>query len=156
LLGDEPLSSALRTVDIGPGGSLRVLPSGPLPPNPSELLGTNRVADLLTALQGSAEIVLVDSPPLLPVTDALVLSRRVDGVLLVVTAGLTSRRHLSRSVALLEHADAPIIGITLNAVSAEGGYGADYGYSYYRQEHNGTKRRRRDSRAAARNRSSSP
>jgi len=134
LLGDEPLSAALRTVDIGTGGSLRVLPSGALPPNPSELLGTNRVAELLTALQGTADIVLIDSPPLLPVTDALVLSRRVDGVLLVATAGLTSRRYLARGVGMLAHAEAPIIGTTLNAVTSEAGYGAEYGYSYYRQD----------------------
>lgn len=142
LLGEEPLSTALRRIDIGAPGSLRLLPSGALPPNPSELLGTNRVAELLTALQGIAEIVLIDSPPLLPVTDALVLSRRVDGVLLVATAGLTSRRHLARCVALLDQAEAPIIGVTLNSVSSEAGYGDHYGYHYYRQEEGGRKRRR--------------
>jgi non-specific protein-tyrosine kinase len=142
LLGEAPVSSALRQVDIGTNGTLRLLASGALPPNPSELLGTNRVTELLTALQATAEIVLIDSPPLLPVTDALVLSRRVDGVLLVATAGLTSRRHLARSVALLSHAEAPIIGVALNAVSAETGYGDHYGYTYYRQDEGGRRRRR--------------
>jgi non-specific protein-tyrosine kinase len=148
LLGEEPITTALRRIDIGTSGSLRLLPSGALPPNPSELLGTNRVAELLTALQAAAEIVLIDSPPLLPVTDALVLSRRVDGVLLVATAGLTSRRHLARSVALLSHAEAPIIGVTLNAVSAEAGYGDHYGY-YYREDASPKRRRRKKVEARA-------
>jgi non-specific protein-tyrosine kinase len=143
LLGDEPLLSALQRVDIGAGGTLSVLPSGPLPPNPSELLGTNRVAELLTSLQATADIVLIDSPPLLPVTDALVLSRRVDGVLLVTTAGVTTRRDLARSVGLLHHAEAPIIGIALNAVSADADYGGDYGYSYYHSDAPTTRRGRR-------------
>jgi len=146
LLGDAPLAAALRIVSAGSGGgALRVLTSGPLPPNPSELLGTNRVTELLTALQAMSDIVLIDSPPLIPVTDALVLSRRVDGVLLVVTSAVTSRRNVTRSVGLLEQAEAPTIGIALNAVSEESGYGGEYGYSYYRQEEPTSRRRRRKS-----------
>jgi non-specific protein-tyrosine kinase len=150
LLGEVPASVALQTIAVAPGaGSLRLLASGPLPPNPSELLGTGRVAEVLTALQASADIVLIDSPPLLPVTDALVVSRRVDGVLVVATAGLTSRRHLARGVELLKQAEAPAIGVVLNGVGAEKGYGYEYRYHYYRQE-GGSRRARRAAARAAR------
>jgi polysaccharide biosynthesis transport protein len=130
LLGDQPLSASLQSVSVSGGGSLRVLASGPLPPNPAELLGTSRVAELLAAVSADADIVLIDAPPLLPITDAVVLSSRVDGVLLVATAQVTSRRHLARAVELLGQAGAETIGIALNGVSSDGEYGYAYNYSY--------------------------
>lgn len=130
LLGDEPLSAALKTVNVGTAGELRVLPSGPLPPNPAELLGTRRVAELLQALRSDADIVLLDAPPLLPITDATVLSSRVDGVLVVATVRVTSRRHLGRALDLLRQADAATLGLVLNGAGTEGGYGGGYGYAY--------------------------
>lgn len=144
LLGDVPLSAALQSIDDVPG--LRLLASGPLPPNPSELLSSHRAAEVLTALQGQADIVLLDSPPVLPVTDAAVLSGRVDATLLVAAAGTTTRKELTRSIELLSQVGAPIIGTVLNGVTSEGSYG--YGYRYYRYEDesakpNGDGRRRR-------------
>jgi Mrp family chromosome partitioning ATPase len=70
-------------------------------------------------------------------------------VLLVATAGVTSRRHLSRGIALLNHAEAPIIGVVLNAVSTDARYGSDYGYSYYRQETGHEGRRKRPARGSS-------
>lgn len=135
LLGEVPVASALRNVPlnlgasgVGASGSLRVLPSGPRPPNPSELLSTPRVAEILASLQGVADMVLIDTPPLLPVTDAVVLSQRVDGVILVATARVTGRREVRRAAELLRQAEAPVLGVVLNGANVDESYG--YGYSY--------------------------
>ncbi|HUP70142.1 MAG TPA: CpsD/CapB family tyrosine-protein kinase [Acidimicrobiales bacterium] len=90
LLGDTPLSAAIQKVRGQE--RLAVLASGPIPPNPSELLSGRRTVEVLTAVQAEADIVLVDCPPVLPVTDAAVLSSRVDATLLVATAGETTRK----------------------------------------------------------------
>jgi succinoglycan biosynthesis transport protein ExoP len=130
LLGDVPLWSAIQEV---PGvDRLSLLAAGPLPPNPSELLATDRTAEVLGPLQAEGNLVLIDSPPVLPVTDALVLSRRVDATLLVCAAGRTSRKDVARAVELLGQVDAPLVGAVLNGVTAGGSYG--YGYQYYRKE----------------------
>jgi capsular exopolysaccharide synthesis family protein len=128
LLGDSPLSASLQEVQVAPGGSLRILPSGPLPPNPAELLGTARVSELLTAVAADADIVLVDAPPLLPITDAVVLSSRVDGVVVVATAQVTSRRHLGRAMELLHRAGAETVGVVFNGTTGEDEYGYSYNY----------------------------
>jgi succinoglycan biosynthesis transport protein ExoP len=129
LVGDVPLSGALHDVSIADGAlPLRLLASGPAPSNPSELIGTARMSEMLASLQSYADLVIIDSPPLLPVTDALVLSNRVDGVLLVVGAGQTRRRHLQRAVELLGQAEAPVLGAVLN--SATGHQRRRYGYGY--------------------------
>lgn len=130
LLGEVPLASAYREIQVSAGGSLRILDTGLLPPNPSELLGTARVAELLANIQATADIVLIDTPPLLPVTDALVLSRRVDGVLLLATAGLTRRKDLAHAAQLLKQAEAPLIGVVFNRAPVEGGRGYGYRYRY--------------------------
>lgn len=132
LLGDVSLSNAIQTV---PGEDrLVLLPSGPIPPNPSELLGGRRTVELLTALQGESDIVLIDSPPVLPVTDAAVLAGRIDATLLVATAGTTTQKALSRAVEVLRQVDAPLIGVVLNGVTDDEGYGYSYQYRYYRPE----------------------
>jgi Mrp family chromosome partitioning ATPase len=76
-------------------------------------------------------VVLIDSPPLLPVTDAAVLSNRVDATLLVTRAGVTSRRELGRAIELLHQVDAPLVGTVLNGVGDESAYGYAYNYRYY-------------------------
>jgi capsular exopolysaccharide synthesis family protein len=138
LLGEAPLSAVLQEVpDVE---RLAVLASGPLPPNPSELLASRRTVEVLAALQGGADVVLVDSPPVIPVSDAAVLAGRVDATLLVATAGDTTRREVARAVELLRQVGAPLVGAVLNGVPAEGGYGYAYGYAYgyrYGQEHPG-------------------
>ncbi|HVV36717.1 MAG TPA: polysaccharide biosynthesis tyrosine autokinase [Acidimicrobiales bacterium] len=139
LLGDVPMAQALQSVPNLP--SLRLLASGPPPPNPSELLSVSRTGDLMRALAASADIVLIDSPPVLPVTDSLVLSRWVDSVVVVASANETSRRALGRSLELLEQVHAPVIGTVLNGVThGTGGYGNGYGYGYgygYGSDENG-------------------
>ncbi|HEV2070819.1 MAG TPA: polysaccharide biosynthesis tyrosine autokinase [Acidimicrobiales bacterium] len=127
LLGEAPLSAALQQVS---GEHLALLASGPPPPNPSELLASKRTADLLTALRRECDVVLVDSPPVLPVTDAMVLSRMVDATILVGTAGQTTRREYQRSLEMLQQVEANLVGTVLNGVEQGGGYGYGYGYGY--------------------------
>jgi Mrp family chromosome partitioning ATPase len=129
LMGRVPLASALQPVPGEP--RLQLLASGPLPPNPSELLSSVRTEQVLKALQSQA-VVLIDCPPVLPVTDASVLSSRVDGTLLVATVGSTTGKAFTRAVELLRQVGAPLVGTILNGVSAEGAYG--YTYEYYSRE----------------------
>ncbi|HEX2119264.1 MAG TPA: polysaccharide biosynthesis tyrosine autokinase [Acidimicrobiales bacterium] len=130
LLGKVPLAGAMQ--DVPDQARLSLLASGPLPPNPSELLASKRTVEVLGSLQAEYDIVLVDAPPVLPVTDALVLSGRVDATLLVAVAGATTRKEAARAVELLHQVDAPLVGAVLNGVDTEGSYG--YAYHSYRYE----------------------
>jgi non-specific protein-tyrosine kinase len=100
-------------VDTGVEG-LSLLPSGPQAPNPSEILGSKRFQALMERLAERSDLVLFDAPPALAVSDAIVLSRQVDGVVLVVTAGKTKRDHASRAKQQLERAGAKVLGVVLN------------------------------------------
>ena len=128
LLGNVSLAKALQPV---PGlERLLLLASGPLPPNPAELLSSAHTAELLRSLAGQADIVLIDSPPVLPVTDALVLSQRVDSTVFVSAAGTTTRKAAHRAVEMLRQVSAPLVGVVLNGVSEDTGYG-QYATQYY-------------------------
>lgn len=109
---------------------LVVMPSGPPPPNPSELLALKQTRDLLMRIRELCDIIVIDSPPVLPVTDPLVLSAHADGVLLVTDAATAKARELRRARELLEQVDARVVGITVNRVAADAGYGYGYGYGY--------------------------
>ncbi len=93
---------------------LRVLPAGPAPPNPAELLGSRRMKDAVAALLEQADVLLFDAPPVMAVTDALVLAVQTDGVLLVVKAGGTKREHVQQTKERLERVNARIVGAVLN------------------------------------------
>jgi len=99
-----------------PVPNLKLLPSGPLPPNPSELLGSRRMGEIIATLRERADLVLFDAPPIIAVTDAAVLASKVDGVLLVINAGTTKRDHAQRAKALLEKVNARLVGAVLNNV----------------------------------------
>ncbi|HAL60946.1 MAG TPA: capsular biosynthesis protein [Chloroflexi bacterium] len=99
-----------------PVPNLKLLPSGPLPPNPSELLGSRRMEEIIATLRERADLVLFDAPPIIAVTDAAVLASKVDGVLLVINAGTTKRDHAQRAKALLEKVNARLVGAVLNNV----------------------------------------
>jgi non-specific protein-tyrosine kinase len=118
---------------------LVVLPAGELPPNPAELLGSRRMRELLELLKGHVDVVVIDSPPVLPVTDAAVLAQGVDGVLLVVDAGQTRRGAAKRAVESLRQVGANLVGVVLNAVPTHRG---DYYYEYYRDGARKRKRKR--------------
>lgn len=93
---------------------LAVLPAGPTPPNPAELLGSSQMASLLGALHDVADVVVLDSPPVLAVTDALVLTAHADGVLFVAAQNHTSRSAVQRGLKALESGLAPVLGIVLD------------------------------------------
>ena len=100
---------------------LRLLASGPLPPNPAELLASDRMAAVIARLAEQADLVLFDSPPVAAVSDALVLAARVDGVLLVVDAGRTRRDMARQAKEQLERVGARLLGVVLNNVKPERG-----------------------------------
>jgi len=112
---------------------LYLLPAGQLPPNPSELLGSALMDDLIAKLNKDFDVVLYDAPPLLPVTDAAVLARLVGGCLVLVASGKTTSPELETALAALENVDAPVSGLVLTMLPTKGpdayGYGR-YGYAY--------------------------
>jgi capsular exopolysaccharide synthesis family protein len=129
LLGERPLSDVLKRTVV-PG--LDVLPCGPLPPAPAELLHTAAFAALVKELSDRYDRVIFDSPPIVAVTDAPVLSALVDGVVFVVKAGATSRDLVKQAIAQMRGANAPVLGAILNDVDLQNrAYG--YYYAYYRQ-----------------------
>jgi capsular exopolysaccharide synthesis family protein len=101
--------------DTGVEG-LQLVSSGPLPPNPSELLGSRRMEEIIAALLKRADVVLFDAPPVVAVTDAAVLATKVDGVLLVINAGGTKRDYARTAKARLEKVNANLLGAVLNNV----------------------------------------
>lgn len=109
--------------------TLKVITSGPVPPNPSELLGSKRMGYLIDALQKQADVLVFDSPPALAVADASVLASRLDGVLLVVDAGRTRRGMARRSKEALAAVNAHVLGVVLNRMQQAKGYG----YYYYEE-----------------------
>ena len=117
ILRDEKVRlDTISHVTEQPG--LRILTSGPLAPNPAELLGSNRMQGVLGRLRESAELVIFDSPPLHAVTDAAVISSFVDGTLLVIDAGRSRRRVVRVGREALSRAGANVLGVVLNRVPA--------------------------------------
>lgn len=112
---------------------LFVLPAGKIPPNPSELLGSEALTRLLNEFNRAFDVVLFDSAPLLPVTDAAILARTVGGTIVICAAGKTHKNQLKGALAALGNVDAPVSGIVLTMLPTKGpdayGYGR-YGYGY--------------------------
>lgn len=120
---------------------LSVLPSGPVPPNPTELVSTQALSSLNEDLLTRVDIVLMDTPPVLAAADAALTAARCDGVLLIVRAGVTDRRLALRAREALDHVHARILGTVLSGVQEGEAYG--YYYGYYGQGAEERKRRRR-------------
>jgi capsular exopolysaccharide synthesis family protein len=122
--------AALEDVLQDAGGGLTVLPAGPIPPNPSQLLASDAMATLVDQLVGKHDIVLIDAPPLLPVADASVMTRLADGVLLCARWGVVTTAQLERTSTVVERLGARTLGIVLTAVpgrAASVAYGYDAG-----------------------------
>jgi len=128
--------------------NLSFLPSGPLPPNPSEILGSQRMGDFLAHLQEQADVILLDSPPLLTMADASILAARVDGVILVADAGRTRREALKKAAEALRRVGAHVLGVALNRVGLRSEGYSYYYYYYYSDEGKRRKGRRRRSKKA--------
>ena len=125
VVADMKLDQVAQSTEIE---NLHVVTSGPIPPNPSELVGSKKMAALISTVSKAYDIVLVDSPPVVTVTDASLLSTLVDGVLLVVKTASTKIEMVQESKNLLERVNAKIIGVVLNHVDING---SSYYYQYY-------------------------
>lgn len=133
----------------GRTGMLHVLGAGAIPPNPSELLGSQAMQTLLYSFSDEA-IVLVDSPPLIPVTDAAILTARTDGALVVARAGKTTIDLLDRALANLDRVKGRALGVILDGVSRKGPDSQLYGYGYEYTPGKLTRAEARAAKAAAR------
>lgn len=114
------------------GSGLRVLASGAIPPNPSELLQSHAMATVLGQLRSAFDVIIIDAPPLLPVTDAALIASQVDGAVVVVRHGKTTREQLGAARERLEAVGATTMGAVFNMVprKGRGNYGSGYGYGY--------------------------
>ena len=126
LVGQAKLDAALQQTMVP---RVRVLPSGPIPPNPSELLGSRRMQAVLNELRELADLLLIDAPPVLAVTDAGLLARIVDACLLVISIGQTPRELAVSAKEQLEQVGARLLGVVANRVDKGTG-----GYYYYYHE----------------------
>lgn len=126
------------------GTDVTVMTSGPIPPNPSELLGSQKMKDLMQQLKQRYDVIIIDAAPVGVVTDAAILSTIVDGTILVVASGKTDIDGAKRAKQLLENVGARILGVvmTMIPVSRKGYYGYQY-YSYEEQEAAPKRKRRR-------------
>ncbi len=125
LVGDVDLSETLQDTEV-PG--LRLLPSGPLPPNPAELLDSERMTEALEEIGSQADVVILDSPPAIMLTDAGILASKADRTIIVAEAGQITERAFADLLRLFEHARANVLGVVLNKLRVGAG---DYYYYYY-------------------------
>jgi tyrosine-protein kinase Etk/Wzc len=143
MIDSMPFESILKPTIIE---NLTIVPCGLLPPNPSELLGSQKMDDFINKLKSKFDMILFDSPPVIAVTDAAVLSNKVHGVVMVISAGTTNRDAIGRSKSLLENVNARLIGAVLNNVNVESTYGSSY-YHYYHYYYGGKSKKARKSAA---------
>ena len=133
LVGEVSLDEAIRSSEVE---NLSVLPAGPTPPNPAELLNGQHFRKLLAEVRTRFDRVLIDSPPAVPVTDPAILATLVDGVLLIVRHGKTPREAAARAAQHMLDVGGRIVGVVLNAIDVSGkGYRSYYGhYSEYKAD----------------------
>ena len=122
----SPLGSALLDTTVE---QLSIIPSGPIPPNPSEILASKRMSSMLDDLKSQFDIIVIDTPPTLAVTDAQIIAAQSDGVLMVVDAGKVKKDAAARAKAGLDMVGAKLLGVVLNNISRSSAEG--YYYYYY-------------------------
>lgn len=140
LAEDLPIESVVIDTDIE---NLHIITSGPVPPNPAEMLGSQKMKKFLEEVSSRYDMVLIDSPPVNSVADASILSSLVDGVILVVEAGKTEREAAMVAVQQLKKVNARILGVILNKVKQQKGGGYYYYYYYYGEDGSRIKKKRR-------------
>ena len=124
----------LNTIQYDSDSKLNLLPSGPVPPNPAELIGSEQMAELMKILQSKFTHVVVDSPPIASFTDGVLIASMVDGVILVVHSGKSSRQVVRRSRQLLQDIGAKIFGVVLNNVNLRSQDSSYHYQSYYHRD----------------------
>ncbi|MFW0110881.1 polysaccharide biosynthesis tyrosine autokinase [Rothia sp. CCM 9416] len=161
LAGQVELADAVRQFE---DSQLFILPAGRIPPNPSELLGSEKMRQLIAELAGEF-VVIIDVPPVLPVTDAVLLSTAVDGVVLVGTVGKTRKENLAEATANLRKVSAKILGVVINKAPRTGlgnsyygfAYSSNKGYtSYYGQDTTKSKKSKKGKKSSAKSVESAP
>lgn len=131
---NRELSAVIHSTEVP---NLHILPSGPIPPNPSELLASPRLTDLIVEVDRRYDVVLFDSPPALPVTDGIILASRIGRALLVVDASTTRRMAVTHAREKIQGVGAAVVGAVLNALDSsgtQGYYPSDYYSSYTSQD----------------------
>jgi Mrp family chromosome partitioning ATPase len=111
-------------------GLLQVLPAGPIPPDPGEFVNTHALSEILAELRNRFDVVLIDAPPVLRVGDAMALSTKVDGVIVVARMKVVRRQMLTELSRQLAAMPTPVLGFVVTASGEEQGYGYGYGYGY--------------------------
>jgi tyrosine-protein kinase Etk/Wzc len=134
LVGQAQLEQVIQSISLPSFGTVDLIATGVVPPNPAELLASPRFRDIVESLRPDYDSVLIDSPPINVVTDAAIVGREADGAVFVVRAAKSTRAEISHAVAQLRHVQIPITGIVLNdyKASRDARYsdGAYYGYAY--------------------------
>jgi capsular exopolysaccharide synthesis family protein len=133
LVDRRPLADAIVEIDVDGEGSLQLLPGGSPPPNPSVLLGSDRLRAVLAKLSDSVEMVIIDTPPLLAVSDAIPLQEQVSGTVLIARMDSTSRDGVRKASAVISSAGGNLLGFVATGVRTGGIAGHDtydYGYGY--------------------------
>ncbi|MEJ7785975.1 MAG: polysaccharide biosynthesis tyrosine autokinase [Solirubrobacteraceae bacterium] len=147
LAAGAKLESSLTKIETD-AGNLRVLPAGPPPPNPSELMDSQQMREVLDDAEALAEIVIIDSPPVLVVSDIMPVLRCVSGVILLARMKRTNRDAIKRSLELIEFAGGSVFGLVAAGVAEhENGYGYGYGYGEGEGDGDGNTLSRRFSRS---------
>ncbi|RTZ99476.1 MAG: hypothetical protein DSY90_01185 [Deltaproteobacteria bacterium] len=127
-----------ETICNGPVENLFIMPAGPIPPNPSELLGAGVMRSLIDSMRKKFDFIVLDSPPILSVTDALLLSKIADGTILVIKSGKSTHEIVRQGMKSLTGVDARVLGTVLNAVDIKKSTYYNYGYhQYYHAESSG-------------------
>ena len=134
LSSDMSETEMLDVIQYDEASKLHLLPSGPVPPNPAELIGSEQMAFFLKSMQNNFTHVVVDSPPIASFTDGVLIASMVDGVILVVHAGKSSRQVIRRSKQLLQDVGAKIFGVVLNNVNLRSQDNYYYYQSYYHRD----------------------
>jgi len=129
LSGNANLESVIKKSDVP---NLCYIPSGPIPPNPSELIGSKLFKSMMESLGERFDHIVLDSPPVLGFADTMIISTSVDGVILVVWGGKTPRETLQRAKEVLHQVNAKILGVVINRIDIQR---SDYGYYYYKYQH---------------------
>jgi len=127
LLGKSEAENVM--VPCGPLPNLTILPAGAPPPTPAEMLGSTHMRELMMVWRAEYDYIIIDTPPILAVTDALRLSDQADSVLVVLRADQTPREALARTCDVLNQAHIPVLGIVVNDVKFGSGASYYYGYS---------------------------
>ncbi|HMN48720.1 MAG TPA: polysaccharide biosynthesis tyrosine autokinase [Ignavibacteriaceae bacterium] len=128
LVGEYNLDQIIYPTEIE---GLSIITSGTIPPNPAEMLDSIQMEKFLVDVRNRFDYVILDSPPIVAVTDAEILAKKVDGSILVVSADVTENSMLDRAIQLLKHDNSILIGAVLNNFSTKPGYGSYYKYYYY-------------------------